>query len=290
MKNLFYCSLIFLFYTHHAFSACSLHSYAQIIKLNKKLDSSIIKKTDCSPEIQEEFINFVSSATGKLNAKHLKHIFQSEIGGDVSFFPKTLSVYNIEEQLSKLLDLDEETIIGKVTSLHHSASIQLEDQDKITALCNNCETAGQKNIKLHVNKEAIWLSGQVYIKRTGFIINEELNPFRNKLDQSLFSHKTFFDDGRSHLFSDIANIRFYQTNKKLEKGQVLKTSDLSPLTLIKPGQKIKVILQGKNISLKSSAYTRSLGKFGDFIEVYNTKTNKKVTAQVVDFNTVMVQL
>ena len=117
-----------------------------------------------------------------------------------------------------------------------------------------------------------------------------MNPFKDKLSSQFFSKKTFYDDGRSHLFRDIENIRFYKTNKKLVKGEALKTTDLSPLSLIKPGQKIKVILKGKNISLKSSAYTRTLGKIGDFIEVFNTKTNKKVTAQVIDFNTVMVQL
>lgn len=290
MKTLFYSSLIFLFYAHHAFSACKIISYPEIIKLNKVLDSSIIKSSNCPKSIQGDFIDFVSSATGSLNSKHLSHIFKTEYQLDIQFMPKTIKVKTIEEKLTEVLNLGSETVITKITNLHSESSLQLTIKDKISANCNSCESAGQKNIKLYVNKNPIWLSGQVFIKRSGFIVNQEINPFQEKLSRNLFSKKTFFDDGKKHLFKDIKEIRFYKTNKRLEKGNVLKTSDLSPLTLVRPGQKIKVILKGKNISLKSSAYSRAQGKIGDFIEVYNTKTNKKVTAQVVDFNTVMVQL
>ncbi len=290
MKTIFYSSLIFLFYTHHAFSACNIVSYPEIIKLNKRLDSSIIKLSNCSHNIQEYFLDFVSSATGRLNSKHLEHIFKTEYQEIVTFTPSVLKVLKIEDKIGKLLDLGDDTIVSKITSLHNKASIQLTEADKLKAICNSCESAGQKNIKVYVNRKSIWLTGHIYIKRTGFIVNQELNPFQSKLNNQLFSKKTFFDDGKNHLFKDINQIRFYKTNKKLERGNTLKTSDLSPLTLVRPGQKIKVILKGKNISLKSSAYSRAQGKIGDFIEVYNTKTNKKVTAQVVDFNTVMVQL
>lgn len=290
MKNIFYLSVIFLLYTHHAFSACEIVSYPKIVKLNKRLDSSIVKESNCSSEVQESFIDFLSSSSGELNSKHLSHIFRTEYNVDITLKPNNISVRTITEELTTLLNLGEDTIIGKVTNLHSQASIQIKKGDLVSAVCNNCESAGQKNIKLYVNKDSIWLAGQIYLKRTGFVINDELNPFKDKLSSHHFTKKTFYDDGRSHLFQDIDNIQFYKTNKKLERGKALKTSDLSPITLIKPGQKIKVILKGKSISLKSSAYSRSLGKYGDFIEVFNTKTNKKVTAQVIDFNTVMVQL
>lgn len=290
MKKFFYSSLVFLFYTHHAFSACNIVSYAEIVKLNKILDSSIIKSSNCPKKIQENFLDFLSSTSGHLNSKHLQHIFKTEYQVDVNFKPNSLTVETVDDKVTDLLDLGDETIISKVTSLHNKASIQLSTTDKLKVACNNCETPGQKNIKLYINDVPIWLSGHVFIKRIGFILKQELNPFQKKLSNQLFSKKTFFDDGRRHLFKDIDQINFYKTNKRLEKGQVLKTSDLSPLALIRPGQKIKVILKGKNISLKSSAYSRAQGKIGDFIEVYNTKTNKKITAQVVDFNTVMVQL
>ena len=70
----------------------------------------------------------------------------------------------------------------------------------------------------------------------------------------------------------------------------MKSTDLSPITLVRLGQKIKVVLKGQNIALKSSAIARQQGKFGDYIEVYNQKTNRKINAQVIDFNTVMVEL
>lgn len=209
---------------------------------------------------------------------------------EVEFKPSTIKVLSVDEKLGNLLNLGKETTLARITSLHDKASIQVSNDDKLKAICNNCDSAGQKNIKLYINDKSVWLTGQLYLKRVGYIIKDEINPFSEKLNPTLFSAKTFFDDGKSHLFKDIDNIKFYKTNKKLSRGEALKTSDLSPIALIRPGQRIKVILKGENISLKSTAFSRSMGKIGDFIEVYNEKTNKKVTAQVVDFNTVMVQL
>lgn len=290
MKYVFYSSLIFLFYTHHAFSACKIVSYPQIIKLNKTLDNSIIKESDCNQVTQEAFIDFISSSSGSLDAKHLSHIFKMENQFDISFEPSLINVFKIEEKLQDLLNLGEQNILTKITSLYDKASIQTKETDSLKAHCNNCDSAGQKNIKLFVNNKAIWLTGQIYLKRIGFIVNTEINPFSEKLRSHLFNAKTFFDDGRSHLFKDIEHIQFYKTNKKLSPGDALKTTDLSPIALVKPGQRIKVVLKGANISLRSTGRARSMGKYGEFIEIYNEKTNKKVTAQVVDFNTVMVQL
>jgi flagella basal body P-ring formation protein FlgA len=62
------------------------------------------------------------------------------------------------------------------------------------------------------------------------------------------------------------------------------------MTIVKPGQKVKVLLKGKSISLNSTALARQGGKIGQIIDVYNQKTNKKISGLVIDFNTVMVNL
>jgi flagella basal body P-ring formation protein FlgA len=290
MKYLFYSSLIFLFYTHHAFSACNLVTYPQIIKINKQLDGVIIKSSDCSEEIQNEFIEFVSSMTGNISADHLQKIFLSEHSTQVNFLPANIQVESMESTLTRLLSLDKDTVLSNITSFYSQSCITLENEVKLSASCSDCDQAGIKNFKLNRKNTIIWLTGEIQIRRKGFIVIDEINPFNENLNENLFQSQAFLDDGKDHLFQDLQNIRFYKTNKRLEKGRVLKMTDLSPINLIRPGQKINMILNGKNISLKSSAYSRSQGKFGDYIEVYNTKSNKKITAQVVDFNTVMVQL
>jgi flagella basal body P-ring formation protein FlgA len=283
-------SILFSTTNLHAKPACKVVSYPKIIKLNKVLDESIIKNSNCSQEIKNNFIDFISGASGDLNSRHLAQIFKMEYKSEISISPEKIFVQPIDDVIIDLIKIPRNLTLDKTSSLYGKSSLNLSPSDHLQAICNNCETAGSKNIKLLVNKSPIWFSVEILSKRHGLVINSEINPFAQRLTSMMFTHTAIFDDGRDHLFNDIKNIQFYKANKKLIKGKILKSTDLSPITLVRLGQKIKVVLKGQNIALKSSAIARQQGKFGDYIEVYNQKTNRKINAQVVDFNTVMVEL
>lgn len=276
--------------TLHVQAACKVVSYPKIIKLNKLLDESIIKSSNCSEHIKNKFIDFISGASGELSSRHLSQIFKLEYKSDIELSPSKIEVKPITDVLTVLVDIPKNIVLDKMSNLHSESSLNLHPEDHLQAVCNNCETSGHKNIKLLVNKSPIWLSVEFLSKRHGLIINREINPFAQNLSQQMFTYTAIFDDGREHLFNDVKNIQFYKPNKKLIKGKILKSTDLSPIVLVKPGQKIKILLKGENMALKSSAIARQPGRFGDYIEVYNQKTNKKINAQVIDFNTVMVEL
>jgi flagella basal body P-ring formation protein FlgA len=283
-------SLIFITSQVHANTACKVVSFPKIIKLNKVLDESIIKESNCSQEIKNNFVDFISGASGDLDSRHLTQIFKMEYKTEIELSPEKVSVQPINDVIIDLIKIPRNLTLDKTSSLYGQSSLNLSPSDHLQATCNNCETAGSKNIKLLVNKSPIWFSVEILSKRHGLVINSEINPFAQRLTSAMFTHTAIFDDGRDHLFNDIKNIHFYKANKKLVKGKILKSTDLSPITLVRLGQKIKVVLKGQNIALKSSAIARQQGKFGDYIEVYNQKTNRKINAQVIDFNTVMVEL
>lgn len=290
MKLFLILTLLLISTLLHANEVCKVVSYAHVVKLNKVLDDSIVKETNCSQEVINTYIDFISGATGELTSKHLIQIFKSEYNLNISLEPEKIKIESIDEVLSSLIQLPKNLILKKVSGLYSKATLTLSSTDRIQVQCKDCETAGEKNIKLIINNSPIWFSAEILSKRKGLVSNTELSPFSKNLSKEMFTYTSIFDDGNGHLFQDIDHLQFYKVNKTVKKGDILKVTDISPLVLVKPGQKIKVILKGKNVALKSSAISRQQGKIGDYIEVYNQKTSKKINAQVIDFNTVMVEL
>ncbi len=282
--------LFLLTLSAQAQDSCKIVSFSKIIKINKVLDQSIIKKTNCDEKTLRVFTELISGATGELKAAHLSQILKSEFNSNVSIEPKEIDVQHVKDTLTSLVDMPKNLTLSKTSSLFGKASLNIAEGTSLKAICNSCETAGSKNIKLLVNNKTIWFSVEVLTKRIGYIPLNTISPFSGKLSSSQFRKTYIFDNGRKHLFQDIKNIRFYKATRQLRKGETIKLTDLIPMTIVKPGQNIKVILKGKSISLKSSALSRQPGRIGEYISVYNQKTNKKINGQVVDFNTVMVEL
>ncbi len=276
----------------HCFSsfACQITSYPQIIKLNKVLDDSIIKSSDCDDEQTQMFIQLISGADGELTSSHLSQIFKSEFKKEMTISPGKIEVKSVKDVLVDLVQLPSSLVFSTTTSLYDKGSLNLEGTSTLNASCANCESAGEKNIKVSLDNQTIWFSTKLLTKRVAFIATESISPFQSKLSQDQFYEKKIFDTGNTHLFRDMENIRFYRPTRHLEKGKVLNVSDFVPMTIVKPGQKVKVLLKGKSISLNSTALARQGGKIGQIIDVYNQKTNKKISGLVIDFNTVMVNL
>jgi flagella basal body P-ring formation protein FlgA len=270
--------------------ACQITSYPQIIKLNRVLDDSIIKESDCDRDQKQMFIQLISGADGELKAGHLTQIFKSEFKKDISISPEMIEVQSVKDVLVKLVQLPKSLVFSTTTSLYDKGSLNLEGRNILNATCANCESAGEKNIKVTVDNQTIWFSTKLLTQRVAYIATQSISPFQSKLSQDQFYEKQIFDNGRSHLFRDMENIRFYRPTRHLEKGKVLHISDFVQMTIVKPGQKVKVLLKGKSISLNSTALARQGGKIGQIIDVYNQKTNKKISGLVIDFNTVMVNL
>jgi flagella basal body P-ring formation protein FlgA len=283
-------SLLIFSFSFYNTEACTIESYPHIIKLNKVLDDSVIAKTDCSKKAIKSFIDLVTGASGELKSSHLSQILKSEFNKVVVIKPELIKVEFINDTLERLVQIPSNLALKKTTSLHDRASLNLSNEISLDATCNTCSTAGDKNIKLRVGSKTIWFSAEILMKRVGFVAVRDLSPYSNKLDKNSFRETTLFDKGKDHLFQDMDNIRFYKATRQIRQGHFLKISDLMPMTIIKPGKKVKIILKGKTISLNSSALARQSGRIGQKIEVFNQKTNKKITGLVIDFDTVMVEL
>lgn len=281
--------LLFFTFSITAYSQCTLESFAHIIKFNKILDSSIIKTTTCSDKVLQKFINFVSDVEGEIPAKHLKNIFSSEHKIEINFKPNMINVQSAGEFVKNKAQLNEYAV-KDVRSLYGNASYNTDSINNIRISCSQCSSPGEKNIKLITADKQIWLSATFLVKRQALVLNKDLNPFQDELNQNAVSVKSIYDTGNDQLFSDYEHIKYYKVNKNLLKGNTLKQFDLTPKTLVKFNQNVEVIVKGSKVALKSRAISRESGRFGQIINLYNPKTKKVIKAKVIDFNKVMVEI
>jgi flagella basal body P-ring formation protein FlgA len=124
----------------------------------------------------------------------------------------------------------------------------------------------------------------------GYEAIDTINPFTENLKPLLF--KKVFVKSNEYLkpFSDMKNIHFYRTNKRLKAGQIINESDLVPLTLVKAGNKTEIIFTNENITLKTYGIARQHGGMNDVIEVYNQTNQKKYLGRIIENNKVEVKL
>lgn len=127
-------------------------------------------------------------------------------------------------------------------------------------------------------------------KRKAYRINSQVYAYKTDLSPELLTETMVSDFGTEELFSDIEHISFYQTNKTLSKGDVLKAKDMIPKTLVKYGKKVKVLLNRGEIKLRLNGVARGSGAFGENIDIFNTSSKKILSAKIIDNNTVMVEL
>lgn len=166
--------------------------------------------------------------------------------------------------------------------------------DSLSLFCNSCLYGSDQNLSLHIksasgelSKEDIKVNFVTYF--TAYRILSNTAAFSGiKLDDV----EVIMTENIPHIefLTDVSQLRFYQTNKSLKAGQMLKMSDLSPTRIIHAGVKSEVILENHFIKIKTYGIPRSAGSIGEMIEVYHPEKNKKYYGKVIDINKVHVQL
>jgi flagella basal body P-ring formation protein FlgA len=269
--------------------SCEINSYAQIFKINNVIDDSIIKSSDCSSEIINNFITLVTNANGKLNASYLSQYFKSEYKTSVELSPKNLTVKQLKTVLEEKLSSSTK-MVSSIKSLYGKSSFTLDENELLQVSCSSCNSAGEKNIKITSNKGTTWISAIFLVNSEAYRARKSLNRMSPLLLSTDFEQINTSDRGRTRYFTDIENIQFYKLNKDLREGDLIKSHDLSPKRLVNFGQKVKLTIKNKFINLKTIGIAKKSGKIGDFIEIQNPKTKKVFLGKITDFNKAVVDL
>ncbi len=278
---------ISIFFYINVQATCEINSYERIFKINKVLDSLIIKNSNCPEAINQKFIEIISNANGKINNHFISNYIDGKIQVRVS--PKTIKIESINTILSEQLSL-QDLVIVKTHSLLGKSAITLDSSDLISVQCKSCNDIGTKNIKLNVNQKQLWLTSLIGKKVSVYRPIQNLNRQTPILSKDDFTASSTVITSKGNYFTDIANIRFYRLNRNLDNRNFLKNTDLTAKNLVTFGQKVNLKIKTKSIELKSVGTAKKGGRLGDFIEVQNPKSQKIFLGKIIDYNKVLVEL
>ncbi len=279
---------IFLISTNSS-ANCELNSFSKIIKINKSLDSSIIKSSNCSELVIQEFIQLIVNAEGKVNKVQIENYLLQEFNEKIHTKPKNIEVHRLEELIKEKYG-DNDMSISNLTSLHSASSFNLDKNQNFAIDCKKCSSPGERNIKVLIGSKVHWVSAKILKKIKVLKVVNTLSPQIPMLMRKDFKMDFIYGLPANNYFNDIDRIQFYRLNKIVASGSILKTTDLTPKVLIRYGQKIKLSVKNKNIQLGTIGIAKKNGKLGEFINIENPKTKKVFTGRVIGHNKVLVEL
>src|SRR5690606_19420416 len=105
-----------------------------------------------------------------------------------------------------------------------------------------------------------------------------------------FITKTDYLEASTTPFAIDLRVEFFKSSRFIKKGQIIENNMLLAKNLVRMGSKVNVFFKSQDVSIKASAVARRSGKYGDYIELLNPQSNKKITAKIIDFNKAIVDL
>jgi|GEM_PF-6879767 len=263
--------------------ACEIVAPEKLLLTEKKVQHSseiIFKNCDSSSKHL-----FFESLNSKQIIKEIELKSFSD-GTITSLSPKEIIIERLEDHLKnhpEKINLSTEKLsLTPILALKKNDRITLaKDEGKLNVLLMIDEMTGLKTIATlpieKVEMLRIWK------------LNKGIRPFQVVTAQDLDEISVPAIQAQ-HSLSDLKDLQFYQTNKELKAGEVLKKSDLSGVTLVKAGFDTEILLENELLRIKTRGISRSHGKMGDMVEVFQPQTQKKFQGKVIDFNRIHVQL
>lgn len=284
-----YFVFIFLFSLVNSGYTCEIVTHDKIYKINKILDDSVIKSSDCPSSIKDSFLDMVASGNGSIHSTHLANVLSTKENPKITIKPAVIQVETISDKLQEHFKTQSITF-SNVSALYPYSALYVEKDHDLKFECKNCESSGRKNIKAMMGSQTVWLSATLMHKIKALKIKKNLSYHTPILTKDDFEIIETLEKDPSQLFTDLDNIKFFKLNRNLVEGRVLKVHDLRPKNLITTGQKIQVHVSNNSIKLKTVGIAKRGGKFGDYIEIENPKSKKIMMGKITGHNTAVIEL
>jgi len=285
--------ILFFLFTSLSF-ACEITLPEQILLFEKKLNNFKINQSGCSFEAQTDFNSVINDLEGKVAAFQLKELMQAK-GHDVTIKTPSIKIQHLTNLVRDQLHLPAGVEVKNAKSLIGDTSIVLSNGDQLQLECSACLLGSQQNLKLSINtfsgeRKAVYVQADFIKMVKAYRLLEPLSSFSQLRDVSVFKEETVPSIPHTDLITDLNELKYYQTNKPIRAGELLRRSDLSATDLVKAGLKTEVILETPGIRIKTQGISRNNGAIGELVEVFQPQKNKKYQGKVIDLNRVLVEL
>lgn len=268
---------------------CKIKTKSLLIKAGS-FDSRVLEHQGCNDTTINRLITFLNNVNGVTSRFQIEEKFK-----DLTIEPKIIRIVDLANLIKNKAELPFNYKVKDLKIVGENSNYLSLDNTDLSIECTpDCKKIGSNNFKVFYkennNKKYIWVSGKTVKSQSVFVLNRTVDIHSTILNRGAVEEKTVDINSIDSYFTEVDKIHFYKPNKRINKGDPLKSSDLTPVRLVNIGRKVKVIIKSGKLEVKTSAISRQSGVFNNFIELYNPASSKKYLGKVIDYNTVVVEL
>jgi flagella basal body P-ring formation protein FlgA len=257
--------------------SCEVELYPYSLVFDSNDMQGIVKKTTCSKEKLQIITKSLKQLEGNIPTLYLS--------SEIKVTPKSIKI-DLAKSLMQSLVSEEQKFSEVKKDNYYS-----ENEITWSISCKSCNSKlGSVLVKLESPQKTFYLNPKLLSSKKVLVLKEHINSLTETLNHHSVEEKFVFTDRPESFFEDREALKFYKTTRKLNEGHQIRKTDLRPLNLVKRNKLVNVLIQGSNLELKTQAISKQSGKYGDFINLKNTKTKKIFTGKVIDYNQVRVDL
>jgi flagella basal body P-ring formation protein FlgA len=278
---------------------CSIELFSKVYRLdqNQSLQTKdIIRASTCSEEVAGRINSLVSNSQGTVGTDFLIRELEKDFPEKhINFTNKKMSLLDLNSTMKEQLLPGTNLYFNQSRSLNNISSLGLVEGETLQAVCDACQSFGEKNVKINVinvtnnSSRTLWFASKIMAKLKVVKAKRSISFQQKSLDANDFFIDEVLTMIPDNALTTLDNIQFYKANRTLLQGSVVSNMDLQAVNLINFGTPATVLLKSNNISLQKSAMPARSARFGDIVELRGPN-NKMIAGKVIDYNKVVIEL
>lgn len=245
--------------------------------------------TDCPDEILAQVSKELLDVSGTIPSSYI----EEKIPG-VTLSPNRLTIDSLENLIRAKLALDESVVIDQVRGTGKNifllASNEQLNFSPPNQILGQTTIAVEKIDALNPGQQKFWLSVIFKNKVMALVAKQGLDRANGALKPEWFKRQEIVTEYPDRVFVQFDRINHFSLNRSIAPGHILLRAEARELPLVTYGVPASVLIEGKGIQLNGMALPMKTANFGDYIQLKNPRSQKTISAKVVDYNKVQIQL
>jgi flagella basal body P-ring formation protein FlgA len=297
MKNVFFL-ISFLSFSAIA-DECQVELFTKVYRLETAQAlqvRDIVKASSCMPEISNKIAHLVSNSEGSVGSDFLKRELQREFPEiKIDFINKKLSLLDFNSTLRDQIIPGSNLYFTQSRSLNGVSSVGLSDGEQLKAICDSCQSFGEKTVKIDISNvvenssRTLWFASKIMAKVKVVKAKRSITFQQKNLDVNDFYLDEVMTMMPDNALTSLDNIHFFKTNRTILQGAVVSNTDIQAVNLVTYGTPISLTLKSSSINLQKTVMPMRSARFGESIEIKGPN-NKIIVGKVVDYNKAVIEL
>lgn len=265
--------------------ACKISIAPKVLVINAERLKSNLKTEDCSSVQVENFFNILKNSNGKI---HTQSPEIADQGISLNTPSPSIEVLHLQDIINQKYPMKDQSRYKILKTPLKQSLFLLAQEEEVTVKCFNC-------LEEHTRRLNFVISfGDFFQEKYRFNVElrkvqvfsvykaiRDIPVFSTDMSSNDFIISEVETENAAPYFLQIKNIPYMKASRTIKKGETLLLSHLSPKSIIRNGQVVKVNLKSNKISLQTQAKALEIGRIDQVIQVKALTTNKVYSARVI---------